>query len=132
MAAMQLVDFLETAVLLVPEWHELKRYPRDSAQPQTQWRTDTLTTLQVGPVDLLAGDVLDVRLEHEFDAEMDGASAYTVGGQQSEHWYLWIMGSTSARLRVSSGVYIDGVLPPKEQNWDWLIHHLAVCRSIFW
>lgn len=134
---MELVQLLESSALLVPEWHELKPYP---APPATQaaWRTDVLTTLQVGPVDLLADDVLDVRLEHEFDAErqdggpLPGASAYTVGGQQSEHWFLYVMASTSARLRAGGQVVATDVLRTKETNWDNLIHHLAVCRAGFW
>jgi hypothetical protein len=164
----QLADFAETNTLLVPEWHELAAWPRGTTpgSGQDSWRTDTLTPLQVGPVDLEAGDILDVRLEHEFDAEMPGAGAWTVPtaceavaqrartrrerrrarrvlrlkrlgvstatatcNVQSEHWFLWIMSSTSARLRCNGVVVATDVLHTKETNWDWLTHHLPVMRS---
>jgi hypothetical protein len=125
-----MVEFAETSTLRVPQWHTLERDPADTALPQTAWRTATLATLVVGPIMLRAGDVIDVRLQHEFDTEAPGAGFWTINGVQSEHWTRWTMAST--QVRIGASVQTSGgivVIPAQEQNWDWLIHHLGVNRS---
>lgn len=126
---MNLVDMYQSATLLVPQWHTMQVDPPAPA-PQTGWRTATLATLAVGPIALQAGDIIDARLDHEFDSEAPGAGYWTINGQQSEHWTRWTMASTAVRVGPAvdpnAGAY---VIQPKETNWDWYIHHLAISRS---
>lgn len=128
-----MVDFDDSTTLRVGEWHELARWPREVTQPQTSWRTDKLATLAVGPFNLKAGDVLDIRLHHEFDNEMDGAGYWTIDGVKSEHWSLWTMEATSVLVGSSIGSSAGAVaVPQQEENWDWFVHHKAVNRSGFY
>ena len=100
----------------------------DANGVQIGWESPAVSALAVGPFDLLAGDLLDVRLTHELDNENPGNPAYYMHGLQHERG--WAMASTGARIGTSVNPNAGSwVIPPQEQNWDWLVHHLGINRS---
>lgn len=110
-------------------------------QPNGDWRSTVLAPVALGIGNVAVGDIIDVRMDHEFSTAIPGAGAYIVNGQQSEHWYCWVMASTSVYLGTRAqlggwGVPFGGggsvIVPPQETNWDNLIHHLGVSRSGLW
>jgi hypothetical protein len=127
-----MVESAETNTLRVGEWHTMNRDPADPALPQVGWRSANLVTMAIGPIQLRAGDRLDVRLMHEFDSEAPGAGFWTINGIQSEHWSRWTMASTAVFMRSAiSAAGGTSVIPGQEQNWDWYIHHLGINRSAY-
>lgn len=108
----------------------------DPAAPG-DWRTGMYATLAcTGLPALLKGDIVEANLEHEFDTENEDT-----GGASTVHFYAWAMASTRVLIGTSAqlgqpntpilgqGFY---VIPPKETNWDWLIHHLGISRFGKW
>lgn len=125
-------SFARTSALRMSEtWNLFK-------QADGTWRSRTYATMALSLGDLTAGDVIDVRLDHEFSTAISGAGYWTVNGVQSEHWSCWVMASTAVLFGTeaqlgSPGVELVGggtyVIPPQETNWDWYIHHLGISRS---
>lgn len=147
-----MVALLEDTTLGVGEWHELRPAAID-------YRTDHIGALRVGPVDLKAGDVLDVRLHHQFDAEMPARGAWTVpttgiARREGHDWYTRPHGRRLRRRKVAVTSAVAGgrvqsehwslwvmeatsvrlsdgavALAQHEENWDWNIHHKSVDRA---
>lgn len=113
----------------------------DSVVPLTcalDCQTPMVATLAVGPIELKAGDLVDVRLRHEFTNSNTAQGAWTVLRccdalrVQSEHWGLWLM----AAAGVLRGPAVDPaagwwVMNPLAENFDNYVHHKIVDRSSY-
>lgn len=96
-------------------------------KPGSTTATGRFLVRQVGPIDVGAGDCLDVRAREQFSNSNSANGWWTIGGVQSEHWFLWV-GSNIGIRYTTGGPPANpdsGTVYRREtgENWDWLIHH---------
>ena len=90
--------------------------------------SETYVIRQIGPVTLESGDCLDISSREQLRNQNDANGWWTVGGIQSEHWYLWVSAHVSVRVVVGSPPTnpLSGtvLVPETGQAWDSLQQRL--------
>lgn len=109
--------------------------------PTDDWRsTRTAFVTTSTPLDVAAGDLLEIKLNAQFSNPNSSANGWwgvssccSGAWVQSEHWSLWTMEGNRVEMSGTQGA-IGGVqvIPQMEQNFDNWMHYKDVSRSYFY
>jgi hypothetical protein len=103
------------------------------------WRTPMIYPLYIGPIDVKAGDLLDVRLDQQYINPNSNANGWWGVNRccdgawvKSEHWTLWAMGADGVMAVDGAQNFVAWVLPQREENFDNFRHYMDVERAGFY
>lgn len=116
----KLAGFYESTDNVGP--NELSLRPRGGS---TTFSEDFIVR-RVGPIQIQAGDCLDIRTREQFTTDNDADGWWTIGGLKSEHWSLYVAIYTG--IWYSSGLPGSGnpgigLRPEAGETWDRFRHH---------
>lgn len=115
-------------------------------QPDGTIRSELCLGANIGPINLVPGEVLDIHVEQQVTNDNDANGWWTdTWGKQSEHWTLPVMVGNSIKMtkitRFDQGlgavapdptVPATTIVPQFEENWDRMTHHLPITRTWPW
>jgi hypothetical protein len=131
---MELVAVHQTQALHGQDATGDARLPLQWEAAKNRYRTPIVSALELGPIALKAGDVIDIRLSMQYANDNSTAKgAWTVNGQQSEHWSLWAMGASGVRINDKLTFdNSDWAMPQHDQNFDNYMHYQMVDRAAYY
>lgn len=138
--AKELVDLHESQALRGASADGDIHVPLNYQSARDRYRTDDIAPVAVGPINLKAGDIVDLRLMMQYANDNSQAKgAWTVMqccsyvSVKSEHWSLYAMGASGIRINDRlSWDNSDWAMPQHEQNFDNYQHYMTVDRSAYY
>lgn len=116
----RLVGFYESTANVGPD--QLPLTPRNGSTTLSE----SFIVRTVGPIQIQAGDCIDIRTREQFTTDNWANGWWTVNGVQSEHWtlyvgvYLTISYSSGPPAGANPGVLLR---PAAGETWDGFRHH---------